>query len=66
MASERPVCPKCGSNHVARILYGLPADSDELKRELDAKRSVLGGCVVTDDDPEWHCNECRREWGSET
>jgi hypothetical protein len=62
MESEHPACPLCGSNHVASILYGLPDDSEELKRDVNAKKIVLGGCVITDDDPQWHCNECQHEW----
>ena len=23
---------------------------------------VLGGCCVTEDDPEWHCKDCDHEW----
>ena len=51
-------CPACGSNRVADILYGLPDFSDELCAELDAGRTVLGGCCLTGDDPEWQCVEC--------
>lgn len=51
-------CPSCGSTHVARILYGLPAFSAKLKASLDAETVVLGGCCVTDDDPEWQCSAC--------
>jgi hypothetical protein len=25
---------------------------------MDAKRVVLGGCVVSFDDPKWECAEC--------
>jgi hypothetical protein len=23
---------------------------------------VLGGCCVTENDPEWHCNDCDHSW----
>jgi hypothetical protein len=64
MSLDRPTCPVCESSHIAKIEYGLPDFSEELERELDAKRVVLGGCVVTGDDPQWHCNECHHRWGS--
>ncbi len=61
---EKPeVCPKCGSQRVADILYGLPIFSKELERELDAGGTVLGGCMVTGDDPSWYCVECGHRWG---
>ena len=66
MADEngrRPACPKCGSDSVAAILWGMPAYSEQLESDLEEGRVVLGGCCVTGDDPEWHCNACGREWG---
>ena len=62
MKAESPQCPTCGSSSVASILYGMPDFSDELQRELDAKRVTLGGCCITGDDPQWHCNECHEEF----
>ena len=62
--NDKPAdCPKCGSQRVAGILYGLPDFSEKLERELDAGEVVLGGCVITDDDPSWHCVECGHRWG---
>lgn len=29
-------CPKCGSDKVAKILYGMPAFDDELEAKVDA------------------------------
>lgn len=52
-------CPACGSSRIAEILYGLPAFSAKLKRDLDAGRIILGGCCVTNDDPKWQCPDCQ-------
>jgi hypothetical protein len=57
-------CPSCGGADVARILYGLVHSDAELNEALRRKKVVLGGCVVTDDDPKWHCNACGAEFGS--
>ncbi|MAG92507.1 MAG: hypothetical protein CMJ48_01975 [Planctomycetaceae bacterium] len=65
MNPERPTCPECGASHVARFCYGFPNFSEELRRELDAKRVTLGGCCIGGDDPQWHCNECQHEWRSD-
>ena len=51
-------CPRCGSARVAAILWGLPAGSPALDRDLEAGRVVLGGCCVGDDDPAWECADC--------
>lgn len=60
---EKPhQCEKCGSDHVAVILYGLPSLSEELEREIDAGHVVLGGCCRTPDSPEWFCMACHHKW----
>jgi predicted RNA-binding Zn-ribbon protein involved in translation (DUF1610 family) len=51
-------CPACGAGPVARILYGMPAFSEELEEELRAGKVALGGCMVSDDDPDWECTSC--------
>lgn len=61
---RRPACPECGSYGVAAILWGMPAFSEQLERDLDEGRVVIGGCCVTGVDPEWHCNDCGHEWGN--
>lgn len=60
----RPRCPKCGSEKVAEILWGMPAYSEELQYDLDEGRVVLGGCFVGEDgeDPFWHCTSCGHEF----
>ena len=52
-------CPKCDSNRIARIQYGLPIDSEKLWKDINEGRIVLGGCVIHGDDPSWQCMECK-------
>ncbi len=54
-------CPKCGSACIASYLYGMPAVDEKLERELDAGRIVLGGCCVSEDDPQWQCADCGQD-----
>jgi len=56
-------CPRCGSERIAGILYGLPALSEELRLALEAGSVVLGGCEVTGNDPRWRCLGCSYEMG---
>lgn len=58
-------CTKCGSKKIAKILYGLPAFSPELKRQLESGEIVLGGCIITGNDPKWQCVECGERFGPE-
>ena len=55
-----PGCPDCGSDDVATIVYGHPDVS--IMDDAQEGRIKLGGCCVTEDDPEWHCWKCAREW----
>ncbi len=44
--SAEVVCPRCGSRHVAQILHGMPAFTEELQRELAEGKVVLDGCDI--------------------
>ena len=65
-------CPYCGSKNTARILYGMPAFSDELQAKLDSGKLHLGGCCISgvpdgnggmiNLDPGRYCNDCHKEF----
>jgi len=57
-------CPKCGSSRVAMILRGMPAFDEEMERQLKNEELYLGGCCVSDCDPEYHCFACGKDVGS--
>lgn len=52
-------CPACSSHRIANILYGMPDLSAKLEKDLSAGRIILGGCCISDDDPEWQCADCQ-------
>ena len=56
-------CPNCNKTWVAEILWGYPADIESVEVELERKDIVLGGCLVTEHDPKWECNDCNHRWG---
>ena len=61
---ERKIpCPACGAKDIARFLFGLPMFSPELEAKLAKRELVLGGCVISEDNPKWHCNVCGHNWG---
>ncbi len=57
-------CPKCGSTRIAPILYGMPAFDEELQRKLDNEKIYLGGCLIEEMQPEYHCFGCRKDIAS--
>jgi len=52
------LCPLCGSARVAEILWGMPAFSEQMQKDLDAGKIVLGGCCIFGDEPTWQCADC--------
>jgi len=52
-------CPKCKSEKVFRIVYGLIEHPKDLRSD-----EIPGGCCVCgDEDPKWHCDSCSWRWG---
>jgi hypothetical protein len=58
MIYEKPICPKCGSDKLASLLYGLPIEDDYLRELVRRKEVILMGCVVGQDDPQLQCLKC--------
>ena len=53
-------CPKCGSLDVVPIFYGL--QGPELMEAAKEGKIALGGCCVTDNDPQKRCKACGAEF----
>lgn len=49
-------CPTCGSLDVVPILYGLPGP--EMMDAAEKGKIELGGCCISDDDPQKQCKAC--------
>ena len=61
-----PKCPKCGSKNIGRHIYGLLLFSDELLKEVDRGKIILGGCIILEGVPKYHCNDCDEDFGGVT
>ena len=57
---HRPVCPYCGSRDIAWILYGYPVYTEELQKELEEGKAVLGGCMIKE--KTHRCNTCGKDF----
>ena len=51
-------CPKCGSERVAMVLYGMPVFDEELEAKIDAGDVVLNGCCIDKPTFPYECREC--------
>lgn len=56
-------CPVCGSHNIASYLYGMPAMNKKLERDIADNKVICAGCCVTEDDPQYHCNDCGKDFG---
>jgi hypothetical protein len=54
-------CPRCSSTDIAEIVWGL-VDVDSFNKEEDKCKYVFRGCCVSDNDPEFSCNNCGEEF----
>ncbi len=59
----RITCPKCRSDEIKAIVYGLPLENiDEPGKDLfgAAKKGYieLGGCCIEENSPEFRCKSC--------
>jgi len=55
---ESGKCPRGGSWRMGDILYGSPSHTPRVHKDLEAERTVLGGCLCTNNDPVWQCVDC--------
>ncbi len=54
-------CPRCGSSAIVPIVYGMP--SQQLFRRSQRREVLLGGCVLSPDQPSHGCADC--DWPNE-
>ncbi len=60
--SQKPPCPHCGSEQVARIVYGKPPLTRHVLQGLESGEIISGGCLVQQGAPEWHCHSCNQQF----
>ena len=51
-------CPRCNSLKIAKILWGMPNMDEELRHALNTGEIILGGCCISEYNPEWQCVDC--------
>lgn len=54
------ICPACRQKTGVNIMYGMP--SPALFESAGLGEVALGGCLISDDNPERHCTACGAEW----
>ena len=58
---QKRKCPMCGKRAGVRLAYGEVGDPTMIA-QVERGEIVLGGCVVTGADPDWHCLACTHDW----
>jgi predicted RNA-binding Zn-ribbon protein involved in translation (DUF1610 family) len=57
----RKPCPRCGSQEVVKIVYGMP--SNETSEKVKRREVEIGGCLPSPAAPQWACKSCGFEFG---
>lgn len=60
MPFRKFICPKCGERSGVEIICGYP--TVDLFERAELGEIFLGGCVLTEDQPDRHCTACEHEW----
>jgi len=47
---------------ISSVLYGMPAFSPKLQKDIDEGKIVLGGCCISLDNPSWECADCHEKF----
>lgn len=57
-------CPKCDSENVAPIYYGIQPDNNEIRELIDNNKIIYGGSIMLDDQPheDYGCQKCGYRW----
>ena len=56
---NEPNCPNCG-NKMLEIVYGMPGS--DIIEKVENGEIFLGGCMISECNPVYHCNNCRRSY----
>lgn len=56
MKKKKYFCPIC-KNELVEIIYGMPIDMSLIKKS-QKKKVYLGGCMISFNNPEYHCYHC--------
>ena len=51
-------CPKCKSENIKEIRYGLP--DPEMLNKHERGEILLGGCEIMNE--KWYCTDCNFRW----
>jgi len=54
---KQRMCPACQGSDIKEIVYGLP-DIES----FDFEKHAVGGCCVSDNDPDFKCMKCENSW----
>ena len=57
---DNKTCPKCSKDNIVPIRYGMPGS--EMQNDYYKGKIELGGCVLDEESPNYHCKDCKYEW----
>ena len=58
-----PTCPFCNSDNIGKFVYGKPALTRQILVGFESGQIISGGCMLSENAPEWHCHQCKKDFG---
>lgn len=55
-------CPYCGKRKISKLIFGMPAMSDEMQKDIGEGKVKLAGCMVGADNMRYYCRWCKKEF----
>lgn len=55
-------CPHCGKSKISKLIFGMPAMSDELQKDIDDGKAKLAGCMLGEERSRYYCRWCKKEF----
>ncbi len=63
IVKEKPFkCHICNFEPVSDLLYGVQIIDEQLQKDIDERKVLLGGCSLLDYSPKWLCSNCQTEY----
>lgn len=53
-------CPYCGKTKISKLLYGMPAMTDELQNNINNGKVKLAGCTISENNHHHFCKWCKK------
>lgn len=55
-------CPKCGKGSFSKLLWGMPAFTEKLQKDIESGKIRLAGCLIDEKPARYYCKFCKNKF----